>query len=185
MEETARLYLRCFLVVLFIVSFSSVLFCRDDLFIRIRVLDDKIHVVDEAVEDEDELVVELWSVLGKIYMQGVEVTAMYISGYSNGVPDKLLFDMTKDLFRIGQILIIYVPRFVKDSKLTWQIKVQRGLRVMGVIAIAALWVKKMYSYKQQLGAAGVVAEKIGNDENCNHEEGVIGGPDRLHRNRLH
>lgn len=121
-------------------------FSCNDLRSRVQEIVHRIELA-KSEKEEDVILQELCVVVADFYKKVVEISALYLSGYSDALYKKLLFDVTRDLFVIGKLLLIYVPRMIKDSRVPWKIKMRKCLYATGVMAVTALWIKEMYKHK--------------------------------------
>lgn len=116
--------------------------------LRSRVQDIVYRIESRKSEKEDEkLLEELSGAIADFYKKIVEISALYLSGYSDTLYKKLLFEVTRDLLVIGKLLLIYIPKMIKDSKVPWKVKMKKCVYATGVVAVTALWIKEMYKYK--------------------------------------
>jgi hypothetical protein len=124
---------------------SLALSCKS---LRLRVQDICYRIKSSNSEKEDEkLSQELSSAVADFYKKIVEISALYLSGYSDALYKKLLFEITRDLLVIGKLLLIYIPKMIKDPKVPWKVKMKKCVYATGVMTVTALWIKEIYKYK--------------------------------------
>jgi hypothetical protein len=100
------------------------------------------------LSDQDEkLVQDLLQLSTDLYKKTIEITVLYFSGMlmnSNQFHKQLLFEGSKYVLYASQLIAEYLPKLLRDPKITWQVKLKRCAYITSTFVIIILLLKEYH-----------------------------------------
>lgn len=102
-------------------------------------------------KDDEQLMAEIWDIGATLYKNAIDMSALYFSGIlldSNQLYDRMMFDLSKNLFQVVKLLAWYGPKMMKNPHISWKIKAKKTAYMVSFLIVFWIWSQEMVQQKQ-------------------------------------
>ncbi len=145
MGKNSPKFITIFLFCLF-TSFSFSI--TNELFCMFHVLKNN-HFQQKEIDPDDQIIQDLSLITEDCYQKILKITALYFSGVllqSDRMYQEIILEITKHLFDACHAITLYLPKLLKNSKISKKEKIKRYLLITCFMATFISWCKQKNFY---------------------------------------